>query len=57
MDVTVMEYLLALAREGSLTKAAEPFFISPSALSQRLARAAFSPPERGPSTCATPRRS
>lgn len=38
MDVTVMEYLLALAREGSLTKAAEPFFISPSALSQRLAR-------------------
>ena len=38
MDVTIFEYLLALAETGSLTGAAKKFFISPSALSQRLSR-------------------
>ncbi len=38
MDVTVMEYMLKLAEEKNLTRAAEHFYISPSALSQRLAR-------------------
>lgn len=38
MDVTLLEYLTALAETGSLTKAARQFFISPSALSQRLSR-------------------
>lgn len=38
MDITVLEYMLELAKEGNLTRAASRFFISPSALSQRLAR-------------------
>mgnify|MGYP005797595851 FL=1 len=38
MDITILEYLIALEETGSLTRAAEKFFISPSALSQRLSR-------------------
>lgn len=37
MDVTGLEYLLALEEEKGLTRAAEKLSISPSALSQRLA--------------------
>lgn len=38
MDFTLLEYLTVLAREGSLSRAAACFFISPSALSQQLSR-------------------
>ena len=36
MNTTRFEYMLALERLGSITKAAEEFLISPSAISQCL---------------------
>lgn len=38
MDVKSLEYLIALEEEGTLSKVAQKFFLSPSALSQCLAK-------------------